>query len=206
MEITHDVILDLLPLYLADEVSTDTRALIEHYLATDPQLAQLAEQAAAANLYQDVPIPINTEAEMQTFKKVKRLMFQHNLFLGLAIAFTFLFAMSIPFLWDDAGDSSQGRTPADNQTVRNVFVIAPDKTLKLILTYPMTTGRNFDEILRVIDSLQLTAKHKVATPANWKQGEDVIITAAVSDDEAKAKYPEGWKTPKPYIRVVGQPK
>jgi alkyl hydroperoxide reductase subunit AhpC len=105
-----------------------------------------------------------------------------------------------------AGDSSQGRTPADNQTVRNVFVIAPDKTLKLILTYPMTTGRNFDEILRVIDSLQLTAKHKVATPANWKQGEDVIITAAVSDDEAKAKYPEGWKTPKPYIRVVGQPK
>jgi hypothetical protein len=101
MEITHDVILDLLPLYLADEVSTDTRALIEHYLATDPQLAQLAEQAAAANLYQDVPIPINTEAEMQTFKKVKRLMFQHNLFLGLAIAFTFLFAMSIPFLWDD---------------------------------------------------------------------------------------------------------
>ncbi|MGF1620142.1 MAG: peroxiredoxin [Rhodomicrobiaceae bacterium] len=105
-----------------------------------------------------------------------------------------------------AGDSSQGRTPADNQTVRNVFVIAPDKTLKLILTYPMTTGRNFDEILRVIDSLQLTVKHKVATPANWKQGEDVIITAAVSDDEAKAKYPEGWKTPKPYIRVVGQPK
>jgi alkyl hydroperoxide reductase subunit AhpC len=105
-----------------------------------------------------------------------------------------------------AGDSSQGRTPADNQTVRNVYVIAPDKTLKLILTYPMTTGRNFDEILRVIDSLQLTAKHKVATPANWKQGEDVIITAAVSDDEAKAKYPEGWKTPKPYIRVVGQPK
>jgi alkyl hydroperoxide reductase subunit AhpC len=105
-----------------------------------------------------------------------------------------------------AGDSSQGRTPADNQTVRNVFVIAPDKTLKLILTYPMTTGRNFDEILRVIDSLQLTAKHKVATPANWKQGEDVIITAAVSDEEAKAKYPEGWKTPKPYIRVVGQPK
>jgi alkyl hydroperoxide reductase subunit AhpC len=105
-----------------------------------------------------------------------------------------------------AGDSSQGRTPADNQTVRNVFVIAPDKTLKLILTYPMTTGRNFDEILRVIDSLQLTAKHKVATPANWKQGDDVIITAAVSDDEAKAKYPEGWKTPKPYIRVVGQPK
>jgi alkyl hydroperoxide reductase subunit AhpC len=105
-----------------------------------------------------------------------------------------------------AGDSSQGRTPADNQTVRNVYVIAPDKTLKLILTYPMTTGRNFDEILRVIDSLQLTAKHKVATPANWKQGEDVIITAAVSDDEAKAKYPDGWKTPKPYIRVVGQPK
>jgi alkyl hydroperoxide reductase subunit AhpC len=104
-----------------------------------------------------------------------------------------------------AGDSSQGRTPADNQTVRNVFVIAPDKSIKLVLTYPMTTGRNFDEILRVIDSLQLTAKHKVATPANWKQGDNVIITAAVSDDEAKAKYPQGWQTPKPYIRIVDQP-
>ncbi len=104
-----------------------------------------------------------------------------------------------------AGETSQGRTPADNATVRNVFVIAPDKTIKLILTYPMTTGRNFDEILRVIDSLQLTAKHKVATPANWKQGEDVIITAGVSDEEAKAKFPQGWKTPKPYIRLVNPP-
>ena len=104
-----------------------------------------------------------------------------------------------------AGETSQGRTPADNATVRNVFVIAPDKTIKLILTYPMTTGRNFDEILRVIDSLQLTAKHKVATPANWKQGDDVIITAAVSDDEAKQKFPQGWKTPKPYIRIVNPP-
>jgi alkyl hydroperoxide reductase subunit AhpC len=104
-----------------------------------------------------------------------------------------------------AGETSQGRTPADNATVRNVFVIAPDKTIKLILTYPMTTGRNFDEILRVIDSLQLTAKHKVATPANWKQGDDVIITAAVSDEEAKQKFPQGWKTPKPYIRIVNSP-
>jgi alkyl hydroperoxide reductase subunit AhpC len=104
-----------------------------------------------------------------------------------------------------AGDTSQGRTPADNATVRNVFVIAPDKTIKLILTYPMTTGRNFDEILRVIDSLQLTAKHKVATPANWKQGEDVIITAAVSDEDARQKFPQGWKTPKPYIRIVNPP-
>ena len=106
----------------------------------------------------------------------------------------------------DAGDTSAGRTPADNQTVRNVFVIAPDKTLKLLLTYPMTTGRNFDEILRVIDSLQLTAKHQVATPANWKQGDKVVITAAVSDEEAKQKFPQGWETPKPYIRLVDQPK
>ncbi|MBX2806230.1 MAG: peroxiredoxin [Hyphomicrobiales bacterium] len=106
----------------------------------------------------------------------------------------------------DAGDSSQGRTPADNQTVRNVFVIAPDKTLKLLLTYPMTTGRNFDEILRVIDSLQLTVKHKVATPANWKQGEKVVITGAVTDEEARQKFPQGWETPKPYIRLVDQPK
>ena len=104
-----------------------------------------------------------------------------------------------------AGETSQGRTPADNATVRNVFVIAPDKTIKLILTYPMITGRNFDEILRVIDSLQLTAKHKVATPANWKQGDDVIITAAVSDEEARQKFPQGWKTPKPYIRIVNPP-
>jgi len=97
------------------------------------------------------------------------------------------------------------RTPADNQTVRNVFVIAPDKTLKLVLVYPMTTGRNFDEVLRVIDSLQLTANHKVATPANWKQGDDVIIAGSVSDDDAKKVYPNGWKSPKPYIRIVPQP-
>ena len=102
--------------------------------------------------------------------------------------------------------SSQGRTAADNQTVRNVFVVGPDKKIKLILVYPMTTGRNFDEVLRVIDSLQLTAKHRVATPANWKQGEDVILTGAVTDDEAKKLYPQGWKTPKPYIRVVPQPR
>jgi alkyl hydroperoxide reductase subunit AhpC len=97
------------------------------------------------------------------------------------------------------------RTPADNQTVRNVFIIGPDKKIKLILVYPMTTGRNFDEVLRVIDSLQLTAKHKVATPVNWKQGEDVIIAGSVSDDEAKKTYPNGWKAPKPYIRIVPQP-
>ena len=103
-----------------------------------------------------------------------------------------------------AGDPG-GRTPADNQTVRNVFVIAPDKTVKLVLVYPMTTGRNFDEVLRVIDSLQLTAKHKVATPANWKPGEDVIIAGSVSNDEARETYPEGWKEPKPYIRIVPQP-
>ena len=97
------------------------------------------------------------------------------------------------------------RTPADNQTVRNVIVIGPDKKVKLILVYPMTTGRNFDEVLRVIDSLQLTAKHKVATPVNWKQGEDVIIAGSVSDDEAKETYPDGWESPKPYIRIVPQP-
>ena len=97
------------------------------------------------------------------------------------------------------------RSPLDNQTVRNVFVIGPDKKVKLILVYPMTTGRNFDEVLRVIDSLQLTAKHKVATPVNWQQGEDVIIAGSVSDDEAKETYPEGWKSPKPYIRIVPQP-
>jgi thioredoxin-dependent peroxiredoxin len=102
--------------------------------------------------------------------------------------------------------SCEGRTPADNQTVRNVFVIGPDKKIKLILVYPMTTGRNFDEVLRVIDSLQLTAKHKVATPANWKQGEDVIIAGSVSDEDAKKTYPNGWKSPKPYIRIVPQPK
>jgi alkyl hydroperoxide reductase subunit AhpC len=102
--------------------------------------------------------------------------------------------------------SSEGRTAADNQTVRNVFVIGPDKKIKLILVYPMTTGRNFDEVLRVIDSLQLTAKHKVATPVNWKQGEDVIIAGSVSDDDAKKTYPQGWKSPKPYIRIVPQPR
>jgi thioredoxin-dependent peroxiredoxin len=102
--------------------------------------------------------------------------------------------------------SSEGRTPADNQTVRNVFVVGPDKKIKLVLVYPMTTGRNFDEVLRVIDSLQLTAKHKVATPVNWKDGEEVIIAGSVSDEEAKKQYPEGWKAPKPYIRIVPQPR
>jgi alkyl hydroperoxide reductase subunit AhpC len=102
--------------------------------------------------------------------------------------------------------TSDGRTPADNQTVRNVFVIGPDKKIKLILVYPMTTGRNFDEVLRVIDSLQLTAKHRVATPANWTQGGDVIIAGSVTDDEAKTIYPGGWKAPRPYIRIVPQPK
>jgi alkyl hydroperoxide reductase subunit AhpC len=97
------------------------------------------------------------------------------------------------------------RTPADNQTVRNVFVVGPDKKVKLILVYPMTTGRNFDEVLRVIDSLQLTAKHKVSTPVNWKQGEEVIIAGSVSDDDARKIYPDGWKAPKPYIRIVPQP-
>src|ERR1700709_1123255 len=106
---------------------------------------------------------------------------------------------------DTAGEAGD-RTPADNQTVRNVFVIGPDKKIKLILVYPMTTGRNFDEVLRVIDSLQLTAKHKVSTPVNWKQGEDVIIGGTVSDDDAKKLFPQGWKSPKPYIRIVPQPK
>jgi alkyl hydroperoxide reductase subunit AhpC len=105
---------------------------------------------------------------------------------------------------DEAG-TSEGRTAATNQTVRTVFVIGPDKKIKMMLTYPMTTGRNFDEILRVIDSMQLTAKHKVATPANWKNGEDVIIVPSVSDDDAKKVYPAGWKTVKPYLRVVKQP-
>ena len=101
---------------------------------------------------------------------------------------------------------SQGRTAADNMTVRNVFVVGPDKKIKLILVYPMTTGRNFDEVLRVIDSLQLTAKHKVATPVNWKQGDDVIIAGSVSDEDAKKSYPDGWKAPRPYLRIVPQPK
>jgi alkyl hydroperoxide reductase subunit AhpC len=99
----------------------------------------------------------------------------------------------------------EGRTPTDNQTVRNVFVIGPDKKIKLLIVYPMTTGRNFDEVLRVIDSLQLTAKYKVATPVNWKHGEDVIIAGSVSDDEARKIYPRGWKAPKPYLRIVPQP-
>jgi thioredoxin-dependent peroxiredoxin len=106
---------------------------------------------------------------------------------------------------DTSGDPTQ-RTPADNQTVRNVFVVGPDKKIKLLLAYPMTTGRNFDEVLRVIDSLQMTAKHKVATPVNWQQGDDVIIAGSVSNDEATATYPEGWKEPKPYIRIVPQPR
>ena len=101
--------------------------------------------------------------------------------------------------------TSEGRTPADNQTVRNVFVIGPDKAIKLILVYPMTTGRNFDEVVRVLDSLQLTAKHRVSTPANWKQGEDVIIAGSVSDEEAKKIWPQGFKAPRPYIRIVPQP-
>ena len=105
----------------------------------------------------------------------------------------------------EEGDSCEGRTAVTNQTVRSVFVIGPDKKIKLQLTYPMTTGRNFDEILRVLDSMQLTAAHKVATPANWKNGEEVIIVPAVSDAEAKEKYPNGWKTLKPYLRLVAQP-
>ncbi len=105
----------------------------------------------------------------------------------------------------DAGETSEGRTPANNATVRTVFLIGPDKQIKLSLTYPMSTGRNFDEVLRVLDSCQLTAKHKVATPVNWQQGDDVIIVPSVSDEEAKQKYPNGWKSPKPYLRIVPQP-
>ena len=105
----------------------------------------------------------------------------------------------------DAGSTSEGRTAAANATVRTVFVVGPDKKIKLMLSYPMSTGRNFDEVLRVLDSIQLTAKHKVATPVNWKTGEDVIILPSVSEDEAKQKYPAGWKQPKPYIRIVPQP-
>lgn len=105
-----------------------------------------------------------------------------------------------------AGESFEGRTAVDNQTVRTVFVIGPDKKIKLSISYPMSTGRNFDEILRVIDSMQLTAKHKVATPVNWKDGDDVIIVPAVSNEEAEKQYPDGWKTLKPYLRVVQQPK
>jgi alkyl hydroperoxide reductase subunit AhpC len=106
----------------------------------------------------------------------------------------------------DAGTTSEGRTAANNATVRTVFVIGPDKKIKLMLVYPMSTGRNFDEVLRVIDSMQLTAKHRVATPVNWRPGGDVIIAPSVSDDDAKKKYPDGWKTVKPYLRVIPQPK
>jgi len=115
-------------------------------------------------------------------------------------------AKAYDMLPETAGSTSQGRTAADNATVRSVFIIGPDKKIKAMLTYPMSTGRNFDEVLRLLDSCQLTAKHKVATPVNWKQGEDVIIVPAVSDAEAKEKYPDGWKSPKPYIRIVPQPK
>jgi alkyl hydroperoxide reductase subunit AhpC len=106
----------------------------------------------------------------------------------------------------DAGDTSVGRTAATNATVRTVFIVGPDKKIKLMLAYPMSTGRNFDEVLRVLDSIQLTASHKVATPVNWKPGDDVIILPAVSDDEARQKYPDGWRAPKPYLRIVPQPK
>ncbi len=106
----------------------------------------------------------------------------------------------------DAGDTAEGRTAADNQTVRTVYVIGPDKKIRLSLSYPMTTGRNFDEILRVVDSLQLTATHKVATPANWQQGGDVIIVPSLSDEDARKQYPNGWKALKPYLRVVAQPR
>jgi alkyl hydroperoxide reductase subunit AhpC len=115
-------------------------------------------------------------------------------------------AKAYDMLPEDAGTTSQGRTAGDNSTVRSVFVIGPDKKVKAMLTYPMSTGRNFDEVLRLVDSCQLTAKHKVATPVNWKQGDDVIIVPAVSDEEARQKYPAGWKSPKPYIRIVPQPR
>lgn len=117
--------------------------------------------------------------------------------------------LSVAKLFDmihpNASGTAKGRTAADNATVRSVFVIGPDKRIKAMISYPMSTGRNFDEVLRVLDSCQLTAKHKVATPVNWKHGEDVIIVPAVSDEEAKQKYPDGWKSPKPYIRIVPQP-
>jgi len=120
------------------------------------------------------------------------------------------FDLKVAKLYDmihpDAAGSSEGRTAADNQTVRSVFMVGPDKKIKLMLTYPMTTGRNFDEVLRVLDSMQLTAKHQVATPVNWKQGDDVIIVTSVSDEDAKKKYPQGWKSLRPYLRLVSQPK
>ncbi|MDE2467169.1 MAG: peroxiredoxin, partial [Bradyrhizobium sp.] len=118
--------------------------------------------------------------------------------------------LKVSKLYDMLPASASGdvlkRTAADNQTVRNVFVIGPDKTIRLVLVYPMSTGRNFQEILRAIDSLQMTAKHRISTPADWKPGEDVIISGSVSDEEAKKIYPQGWKSPKPYIRIVSQPK
>jgi alkyl hydroperoxide reductase subunit AhpC len=117
--------------------------------------------------------------------------------------------LSVSKLYDmlpeDAGDTCEGRTAADNQTVRNVYVIGPDRKIKLVISYPMTTGRNFDEILRVLDSMQLTAKHRVATPVNWRHGDDVIIAGSVSDEEARSIYPDGWNAPKPYLRIVPQP-
>jgi len=106
----------------------------------------------------------------------------------------------------EAGDTCEGRTPGTNATVRTVFLIGPDKKIKLMLSYPMSTGRNFDEVLRVLDSIQLTAKHQVSTPVNWRPGEDVIISGSVSDDEARKKYPDGWKAPRPYLRIIPQPK
>jgi alkyl hydroperoxide reductase subunit AhpC len=106
----------------------------------------------------------------------------------------------------DAGDSAAGRTAANNATVRSVFVVGPDKKIKAMLTYPMTTGRNFDEVVRILDSVQLTAKHQVATPVNWKAGDDVIIAGSVSDEEARKRYSGGWKAPRPYIRIVPQPR
>jgi thioredoxin-dependent peroxiredoxin len=105
----------------------------------------------------------------------------------------------------EAGDTCEGRTPADNATVRTVFIVGPDKKIKLMLAYPMSSGRNFDEVLRVLDSLQLTSKHNVATPVNWKPGDDVIIPTSVSDEQAKQKFPGGWKTLKPYLRMTAQP-
>ena len=115
-------------------------------------------------------------------------------------------AMAYDMLPEGAGSSSEGRTAADNATVRSVFIIGPDKKIKAMLTYPMSSGRNFDEVLRLLDSCQLTAKHQVATPVNWKPGEDVIIPPAVSDEQAKQKYPKGWKALKPYLRIVPQPR
>ena len=119
-------------------------------------------------------------------------------------------ALNVAKLYDmlpeGAGDTSEGRTPADNATVRSVFVVGPDKTIKATFTYPMSTGRNFDEVLRLLDSIQLTAKHQVATPVQWNQGDDVIISPAISDEDAKKRFPDGWKSPVPYIRLVPQPK